>query len=117
MSQSSTTQAVLIGTLVGALVVAIGVATFLYFQNRTLTSQAPSSVSKEAKNPVVTPQPEPSVTPPTTAQSPLPFIGERFINFMGGTGTQSSITIEKDGTTLVKGLGAMFEGKPGLESV
>jgi hypothetical protein len=37
-----------------------------------------------------------------TAQQRLPFIGTRYFNFMGGSGTGQSITIEKDGTFTMK---------------
>jgi hypothetical protein len=32
----------------------------------------------------------------------LPFVGTRYFNFMGGTGTNESITIEKNGTITLK---------------
>lgn len=32
----------------------------------------------------------------------LPFIGKRSFNFYGGTGTEESIEIKKDGTTIIK---------------
>jgi hypothetical protein len=32
----------------------------------------------------------------------LPFVGTRYFNFMGGTGTVESITIEKNGTVTLK---------------
>jgi hypothetical protein len=35
----------------------------------------------------------------------FPFIGTRYFNFMGGTGTNESITIEKNGTTTLKYVG------------
>jgi len=34
----------------------------------------------------------------------LPFIGEKYFNFGGGSGTGSSITITKDGTVIIKGV-------------
>jgi hypothetical protein len=41
-----------------------------------------------------------SSTPGTTQN--LPFVGTRFFNFLGGTGTGQSITIQADGTTIIK---------------
>lgn len=32
----------------------------------------------------------------------LPFVGTRYFNFLGGTGTGQTITIERDGTTIVE---------------
>jgi hypothetical protein len=37
-----------------------------------------------------------------TAQQKLPFIDTRYFNFMGGSGTGQSITIEKDGAFTIK---------------
>lgn len=34
----------------------------------------------------------------------LPFIGEKYFNFGGGSGTGSSITINKDGLVIIKGV-------------
>lgn len=39
-------------------------------------------------------------SPPS--ETPLPFIGQRYFNFLGGTGTGYSIDIEPDGTTTVQ---------------
>ncbi|MBL0202349.1 MAG: hypothetical protein IPP81_19990 [Chitinophagaceae bacterium] len=36
----------------------------------------------------------------------LPFIGTKYFNFMGGSGTGQSITITKDGTVILKSHGA-----------
>ncbi len=48
----------------------------------------------------------------------LPFVGTRSFNFMGGNYTNESITIEKDGTVILKALGnfrgsgsVMYRGK------
>ncbi|MBL1177281.1 hypothetical protein [Pantanalinema sp. GBBB05] len=43
--------------------------------------------------------------PPASAPNPdqaLPFVGTRYFNFLGGTGTGQSMTIEQDGTTTVE---------------
>jgi hypothetical protein len=42
-----------------------------------------------------------------TAAQNLPFIGTRFFNFLGGNGTGQSITIQADGTTIVKSHGTV----------
>lgn len=50
------------------------------------------------------------------AQEKLPFIGTKMFNFMGGTGTGQSITIKKNGSTVIKlhGTGSteiLYKGK------
>ena len=37
-----------------------------------------------------------------TEKAKLPFVGTKFFNFLGGSGTGQSITIKKDGATIVK---------------
>ena len=39
-----------------------------------------------------------------TQKLDLPFIGEKYFNFGGGSGTGSSITINKDGLVIIKGV-------------
>jgi hypothetical protein len=53
--------------------------------------------------------PPKSATSPQTAspQSNLPFIGTKYFNFLNGSGTGQSITIDPDGTTTVKTHGTM----------
>lgn len=46
----------------------------------------------------------------TIAPGELPFIGTRFFNFMGGTGTVESIEIQADGTTQV-GLIGLYDSQ------
>ncbi|MBL0202342.1 MAG: hypothetical protein IPP81_19955 [Chitinophagaceae bacterium] len=40
----------------------------------------------------------------------LPFLGTKYFNFMGGSGTGQSITITKDGTVILKSYGAPEAG-------
>ncbi len=49
----------------------------------------------------------PEATSPESPSTELPFVGTRFFNFEGGSGTGQSITIEADGTTTVKAHGTM----------
>jgi len=44
----------------------------------------------------------PAVTAAPAPAEPLPFIGKKFFNFMGGTGTEQSITIKKNGHTVIQ---------------
>lgn len=52
----------------------------------------------------------------SAAEIDLPFIGTRFFNTAGGSGTEESITIKKDGSTIIKvhgktGTGIEYKGK------
>ncbi len=67
--------------------------------------------SQDEKSPEVKSQPKVK-----SQQVNLPFIGTRYFNFMGGNGTEESITINKDGTTSIKiygkyGTGIEYQGK------
>ncbi len=44
------------------------------------------------------------------AQERLPFIGTKYFNFIGESGTEESITIEKDGTATLKFYGLISQG-------
>lgn len=44
------------------------------------------------------------------AQTKLPFIGTRHFNFMGGSGTEQSITIDKNGVATLKYYGRVSSG-------
>ncbi len=46
-----------------------------------------------------------SVTASTLAAPVLPFVGSRDFNFMGGSGTGSTIQIKKDASVLIKSCG------------
>ncbi|WP_348946302.1 hypothetical protein ABHF33_07130 [Chitinibacter sp. FCG-7] len=43
------------------------------------------------------------------ADTGLPFVGTRYFNFMGGTGTEQAITIKADGATVIKSIGKFGE--------
>jgi hypothetical protein len=53
-----------------------------------------------------------AVTPKVIAEDKieLPFIGTKYFNFMGGRGTEQSITITKDGTVILKSYGVPEAG-------
>lgn len=50
------------------------------------------------------------------ATNNLPFVGTRYYNFMGGSGTTNSITLKKDGSAIIKihgtvSTGTIYKGK------
>lgn len=47
-------------------------------------------------------------------KSKLPFVGVRYFNFLGGSGTGESIRINSDGTCIIIGYGAGIGTKPTL---
>jgi hypothetical protein len=44
------------------------------------------------------------------AQQKIPFTGTRYFNFMGGSGTEQSITVEKNGVATLKHYGVVSSG-------
>ena len=112
MSQANSTQALLIGTLAGALVVSIGIALFLYFQSVNADIQAAPPLVKETKIKDVV---EPALSE-TTSKEP-PFYGTKYFNLLGGVVNETSITIDEDDTTTIRTYSGAGTDSGGVDSI